>query len=116
MTPCSFASRLRRGHEKIVSCRGLLETARKGLGTKIAYWMPIAGGVIPDETQGMRIRLQVALADGRSGLWDVVSPKPFRDRSACVLHARVLGSGPGNPAQGKGIRAAAWGLVKRQTK
>ena len=69
------------GFDTIVVYWGVLESAAEGLPTKGVSWVPIVGGVIPDETQRMRIRLVAAIIDVRSGQWETVVPEPFEDSS-----------------------------------
>ncbi len=76
------------GCEAILCYWGLLETARESLGTKVVSWAPVVGGVLPDESQKMRIRLKVAVVDVRSGSWDMFSPKPFDDSAISGRYSR----------------------------
>jgi hypothetical protein len=69
------------GCEKILAYWGILESSRTDLGTKVVSWVPFVGGVVPDESQQMRIRLKVAVVDVRSGRWEMFSPEPFGDDS-----------------------------------
>lgn len=59
------------------------------MSTKAAFWVPIVGGIIPDESQEMRIRLKVALIDVATGQWEVFSPKPVQDISASARYTRA---------------------------
>ena len=67
--------------ESIVCYWGTLETAQRQHGTKILSWVPIVGGVVPDETQQMRIRLKVAVIDVRSGNWSVFTPEMYENKA-----------------------------------
>lgn len=78
----------RAGIEKIVAYWGFLESAQQGIGTKVVSWVPIVGGVIPDEAQDMRIRLKVAVVHVKSGQWDMFSPEPFVDTTVSVRVTR----------------------------
>ncbi|MCL1984845.1 MAG: hypothetical protein FWG59_00150 [Betaproteobacteria bacterium] len=49
------------GCETIMVYWGVLETAQKGHSDKVISWLPIVGGMMPDESQEMRIRLKTAL-------------------------------------------------------
>jgi hypothetical protein len=71
----------RAGAETIVCYWGALESARRRMETKTVSWVPIAGWLVPDESQQMRIRLKLALIDVRSGSWQVVAPEPFTDKA-----------------------------------
>ena len=79
----------RGGCEKIMVYWGILETAQKDMSTKTVSWVPIVGGMIPDESQEMRIRLKVAIIDVKSGRWKTISPKPIQDTSASARYTRA---------------------------
>ena len=51
--------------------------------------MPFVGGVIPDESQRMRIRLKFALIDVKSGQWEIYLPEPLDDEAASGRYTRV---------------------------
>jgi hypothetical protein len=78
----------RAGAETIVCYWGSLETARRKMETKTVSWVPIAGWVVPDESQLMRIRMKLALIDVRTGNWRVVSPEPFTDKAWSTAFTR----------------------------
>lgn len=67
------------GCETIICYWGTLESASKGNEAKTVSWVPVAGWVLPDESQQMRIRLKVALVDVRSGRWAMLSSQSFDD-------------------------------------
>jgi hypothetical protein len=69
------------GCETIVCCWGTLDSASKGNEAKTISWVPVAGWVLPDESQQMRIRLKIALVDVRSGRWAMCSSQAFEDRA-----------------------------------
>ena len=69
------------GCETIVCYWGTLESASKGNEAKTISWVPVAGWVLPDESQQMRIRLKIALVDVRSGRWAMFSSQAFEDRA-----------------------------------
>jgi len=71
----------RAGAETLVCYWGTLESARRKMETKTVSWVPIAGWMVPDESQQMRIRLKLALIDVRTGNWRVVAPEPFTDKA-----------------------------------
>ena len=79
----------RGGCEKIMVYWGILETGQKDMSTKTVSWVPIVGGMIPDESQEMRIRLKVAIIDVKSGQWKTISPKPIQDTSASARYTRA---------------------------
>ena len=79
----------RGGCEKIMVYWGILETAQKDMSTKTVSWVPIVGGMIPDESQEMRIRLKVAIIDVKSGQWVTLSPKPIEDTSTSARYTRA---------------------------
>lgn len=77
------------GFETIVVTWGVLESASEGLGTKAISWVPIIGGIIPDQAQRMRIRLMVAIIDVRTGQWETFNPPPFEDEAISNQHTRA---------------------------
>lgn len=105
------------GFEKMVVYWGVLETAQKGLGTKTVSWVPFVGGVIPDQSQEMRVRLKVAVVDARTGQWDMFSPEAFQDMATSARYGREA-SDQGQVAllKQKSYEAAADDLVKRYSK
>jgi hypothetical protein len=105
------------GFEKIVVYWGLLETAQKGLGAKAVSWVPFVGGVVPDETQEMRVRLKVAVVDVRTGQWNMFSPEPFQDTATSARYGRES-SDQAQVAvlKKKSYEAAAEDLVKRYSR
>ncbi|HTO83328.1 MAG TPA: aminopeptidase [Methylomirabilota bacterium] len=75
--------------DTIIVYWGILETAREGLPTKALSWVPIVGGVLPDENQRMRIRLKAAVIDVRTGRWEEFSPAPIDDNSLSGSYTRA---------------------------
>ena len=71
----------RAGLKKIFVYWGTLETAQQNLATKTVSWVPVVGGLLPDETQDMRIRLKVAIVDVATGSWATYSPDGFGDKA-----------------------------------
>ncbi len=69
------------GASHIVCYWGTLESLRSDMNTKAISWVPLAGWVLPDENQAMRLRLKLAVIDVRSGSWTVVSPDSFVDKN-----------------------------------
>jgi hypothetical protein len=95
----------------------VLETAQKGIGTKVVSWVPLVGGAIPDETQDMRIRLKVAMVDVKSGQWDMISPEPFRDVSVSARYTRESSDQDQvSLLKAKAYETAAGELAKRYAK
>jgi hypothetical protein len=80
----------RAGAENIICYWGILESARRNMETKTVSWVPLAGWLVPDEAQSMRIRLKLALIDVRTGNWTVLSHEAS---SAKVWGARDGGGG-----------------------
>ncbi len=64
----------RGGLDKIVCYWGVLESEQTNHVTKIVSWVPVAGSLLPDETQSMRIRLKAIVVDVATGRWTFVSP------------------------------------------
>ena len=78
----------RAGAETIICYWGMLESARRDLETKTISWVPLAGWLLPDESQHMRIRIKLALIDVRAGSWTVLCPEPFTDAAASTRFTR----------------------------
>lgn len=78
----------RAGAETIICYWGILESARRDLETKTLSWVPIAGWMLPDEAQQMRLRLKLALIDVRSGAWTVVIPETPEDKAISTRFTR----------------------------
>jgi len=102
------------GYEKIVAYWGVLETAREGLGTKAVSWIPFVGGVLPDESQRMRIRLKIAVVDVKSGHWEMFVPDSLDDDAISGRYTRE-GSDQSQVAslKDKAYQVAADDIVKR---
>jgi hypothetical protein len=64
----------RGGYDKIVCYWGVLESARENKATSVISWVPIAGWLVPDEREHMRLRLKAAIVDVASGRWTFVNP------------------------------------------
>jgi hypothetical protein len=77
------------GYETVIVYWGVLESASKDLGGKAISWVPIIGGVVPDETQHMRIRLMMAVIDVKTGQWESFSPEPLEDEATSNQHGRA---------------------------
>ena len=71
----------RAGAETIICYWGTLESTRRKMETKTVSWVPVAGWMLPDESQLVRIRLKLALVDVRTGLWRLFTPEPFSDKA-----------------------------------
>lgn len=69
------------GKSHILVYWGILESGSENEVTKVVSWVPLIGGVLPDETQHMRIVLRVALIDVASGQWTMFTPKAFENSS-----------------------------------
>jgi hypothetical protein len=63
------------GLKHILCYWGTLESAQENQATKTISWVPIAGSLIPDQTQRMRINVRGALIDVASGHWSIISAK-----------------------------------------
>lgn len=80
----SMALRLaaaRTGATAVVTYWGVLEATRENTLTSAVSWVPVAGWVVPDESQHMRIRLKVIVMDVATGRWEMFQPDSF-DESA----------------------------------
>jgi hypothetical protein len=90
----SFARALRLtaargGYNKIICYWGVLESAEKNQVTKLVSWIPIAGYVVPDKEQLMRIRLKAVIVDVATGRWSFVSPPPASSSDFASRMTRV---------------------------
>lgn len=63
------------GLKHILCYWGTLESAQANQATKTVSWVPIAGSLIPDQTQRMRINVRAALIDVASGRWSMITAK-----------------------------------------
>ena len=84
--PFSYSKNLRlaaarAGAETIVCYWGTLESTRRKMETKTVSWVPVAGWMLPDESQLVRIRLKLALIDVRTGFWRLFTPEPSSDKA-----------------------------------
>lgn len=77
------------GFDAIIVYWGVLESATEGLGTKAVSWVPIIGGVIPDETQHLRIRVMLAVIDAHTGQWTSLQVAPPDDTAISNDHSRA---------------------------
>jgi hypothetical protein len=73
------------GNEIIVCYWGVLETAQRNLATRAVSWVPVAGWMVPDESQMMRIRLKLAIIDVATGSWTVFAPDPVDDTAISAM-------------------------------
>ena len=76
----------RGGIQSILCFWGVLETAKVDNAGKVLSWIPVAGRIVPDEKQRMRIRLKAILLDAASGRWAMLTPEPLEEtlRSAQI--------------------------------
>lgn len=81
----------RAGAESLIVYWGVLETSRKGHATKVVSWVPIAGNILPDERQTMRIRLKAIVMDVSSGHWEMLTPEVYSDqRTTAKINRRQV--------------------------
>lgn len=64
----------RGGYDKIICYWGVLESEQIDQATKLISWVPLAGSLLPDQQQAMRLRLKAAIVDVASGSWTFVAP------------------------------------------
>jgi hypothetical protein len=79
----------RGGFDTVIVYWGILESATEKMGGKAISWLPIIGGVIPDENQHMRLRLILTAIDVRTGQWETISPEPVDDEATSNQHSRA---------------------------
>ena len=95
---------------------GIIESGVKNHETKAVSWIPIAGMILPDETQYMRIRLKVALIDVKTGQWQMFTPDAFDNESLSAS----LNRGSSDQQQVEKLKTLAYAntvnyLLKRYT-
>lgn len=78
----------RGGYPTIFCYWGTLEAAQEAQVTKAVSWVPIAGWMVPDESQRMRISLKAVLVDVATGRWSMIMPDSFEDASLSALISR----------------------------
>ncbi|HEX7967145.1 MAG TPA: hypothetical protein VF502_02915 [Stellaceae bacterium] len=76
------------GAEAVFCYWGVLESAKDREPTKAITWVPLVGSVIPDEAQHMRIRLEVAVIDVRTGSWSMFAPEAHTDSTMSASRNR----------------------------
>jgi hypothetical protein len=79
-----YAARLRlaaaQGGYKHLACYwGVLEASQEDHATKTISWVPIAGSLVPDQSQRMRIRLKAVAVDVATGRWKMIQPPPVEE-------------------------------------
>ena len=100
----------RGGCETIVCYWGFLESGRSDAVTKTISWVPLAGWMLPDEKQAMRIRLKVAVIDVRSGKWTVLSPAAHENRAMSTRFSR----GRSDQQQVESLKRLAYASAARE--
>ncbi|MBL63747.1 MAG: aminopeptidase [Opitutae bacterium] len=69
------------GANKMLVYWGILESASEPeQAAKQLSWVPIAGRLIPDETQHVQIRVKAALIDVATGHWTLIRTEPLQDK------------------------------------
>ena len=64
----------RSGCAHVLCCWGKLESIREDAVTKTVSWVPIVGGLIPDEERRTRLRVRAILIDAASGRSTTFTP------------------------------------------
>lgn len=100
----------RAGCETIVCYWGILESGRGDVVGKTVSWVPLAGWVVPDEKQAMRIRLKIALVDVRTGDWTVISPAAHENRALSTQLSR----GSSDQQQVESLKRLAYASAARE--
>ncbi|HTJ00811.1 MAG TPA: hypothetical protein VL527_18155 [Dongiaceae bacterium] len=67
------------GYRFILCYWGVLESAQRDQEGKAVSWVPIVGGLVPDQKQQMRIRLKGLLLDVLTGNWKMYTPESYSD-------------------------------------
>jgi hypothetical protein len=76
------------GATHVVVCWGTIETAIVDRITKAVSWIPVAGWVVPDEDQRMRIAVQALVADLDSGQWRLFTAHSDESTASSSLVSR----------------------------
>ena len=76
------------GYGQILCYWGTLESSKTDEVTKTVSWVPIAGWLVPDQTQKMRIALRAVLIDVRTGNWRMYRPVPLDDEQLSAIISR----------------------------
>jgi hypothetical protein len=100
-----------RGGADLIFCYwGVLESAAEDEATEGVSWLPVIGGVIPDQTQLMRIRLKVAVIDVKTGSW----PAPFTDTAlSATANRAVADQAPVEKLKAEAYKAAVDAFLKK---
>ena len=91
--PSDYAKALRLaaargGSDVILVYWGILESLREDMQSKTVSWVPVVGQVVPDEVQGMRIRIKAALIDVSSGSWSTFQAASFQNEARSSAFTR----------------------------
>lgn len=69
------------GASKMLVYWGILESASEPeQAAKQLSWVPLAGRLIPDETQHVQIRVKAAIIDVATGNWTMLRTEPIQDK------------------------------------
>jgi hypothetical protein len=69
------------GANKMLVYWGMLESASEPeQAAKQLSWVPLAGRLIPDETQYVQIRVKAAIIDVKTGNWTMLHTEPIQDK------------------------------------
>jgi hypothetical protein len=102
------------GFETVVVYWGILESASESMASKSLSWLPVIGGVIPDQNQQMRIRLMVAVIDVRTGQWESFTTAPIEHEAISNEHHRAASDQEQvELLKGQAYKAAADALAAR---
>jgi hypothetical protein len=104
-----------RGGADLIFCYwGVLESAAEDEATEGVSWLPVIGGVIPDQTQLMRIRLKVAVIDVKTGSWATFMPAPFTDTALSAAANRAAADqAPVEKLKAEAYKAAVDAFLKK---
>jgi hypothetical protein len=76
------------GYGQILCYWGSLESSKTDEVTRTVSWVPIAGWLLPDQTQKMRIALRAVLVDVATGQWRTYRPVPLDDEQLSAIISR----------------------------
>ncbi|GIL38547.1 hypothetical protein [Roseiterribacter gracilis] len=98
------------GATHLVVIWGTLESAQESGATKVISWVPIVGALIPDQSQRMRIRLDVLIVDTATGKWRVVAVPPVEDETYSARVSRAAS----DQAQVANLKAKAYASLRAE--
>lgn len=98
------------GYDKIVCYWGELESAHEDKATRTISWVPLAGYLIPDQREHMRIKLKAAIVDVATGRWTFVAPPAVQSSRL----SSILSRAETDQALVQKLKADGYGMLARE--